>query len=428
MRVRKPITLIVYLVVYGGGGLAFCLLLLCSAVLTLIDGPGIRTIPDNPDEAWQSIIKERRRREADLISQYSRLDESSRDYVEDFSDVSSQWNQMEIDFQILIDRTVAKHGKPPPEIKEQLESQGRPMFDFGTALNAHPSRGPLQLKFGRSRMPDEMARQQAEREAPPQQERAQPQPAAPAMPQYAPMPVLDPQVEQRAREQQVRDQQAERERDQREREQQLREQERQRAQAAANPQGPPNGSSANQPPPGIPVTDLSQIKPRDIVLVRADDQWVEALVQLKRGKLIQVRAFNGNVAMVTIDRIRLKVEPAAPAENTLPPALRGAGNSVAGNKSEEEVDGSLFVAKPSEAGAENPLPPPPAGTGKKPAARAAEYRTWTDDTGTFQVEAELLSFEFDLVQLRRRSDGKVLSLRIEKLSAADQQIVRERFP
>jgi hypothetical protein len=218
-----------------------------------------------------------------------------------------------------------------------------------------------------------------------------------------------------------------------EREQRLREQ-----QQAANrpggvaPQpGANNGSQANQPPPGFPATDLSQVKPRDIVFVRAGDKWVEALVQSKRGKVFQVRAFNGDVAQVTIDLIRLQVEPMARTENTLPPALRAAGSSSPGGKKDEEDDDAAFVAKPGNQPAtaearEIPVPPSqPTATGKKP---AAEYRAWTDDTGTFQVEAELLSFEFDLVQLRRRSDGKILSLRIEKLSAADQQVVREKFP
>ena len=43
------------------------------------------------------------------------------------------------------------------------------------------------------------------------------------------------------------------------------------------------------------------------------------------------------------------------------------------------------------------------------------------------IDVTLISFEFDLVQLRRR-DGKVYSLRIEKLSAEDQKIVRAKFP
>ena len=58
---------------------------------------------------------------------------------------------------------------------------------------------------------------------------------------------------------------------------------------------------------------------------------------------------------------------------------------------------------------------------------AAGFRTWTNDTGTFQVEAELVRCERDQVELRRR-DGKFITLQLEKLSAEDQAIVREKFP
>ena len=55
----------------------------------------------------------------------------------------------------------------------------------------------------------------------------------------------------------------------------------------------------------------------------------------------------------------------------------------------------------------------------------ANYRTWTSEAGT-TVEAELVAFEFDVVQLKRR-DGKILSLQINQLSPADQTYVREKY-
>ncbi|WP_254513401.1 hypothetical protein [Anatilimnocola floriformis] len=197
----------------------------------------------------------------------------------------------------------------------------------------------------------------------------------------------------------------------------------------------PSQPAVEEPPPGFPATDISQVKPRDIVFVQAGDKkWVEALVQAKRGKLAQVKAINGDVATVTVDRIRLKMEPSAKPETGRPAALQVAEVPKNTGKKEEDEDDSLFVAKPNDdpppsatpsVTAAVPTQPQPAT--KRPNLPEAEFRIWTSDAGT-TVEAELLSFEFDLVQLRRRSDGKLLSFRIEKLSAEDQQIVRDKFP
>ena len=201
-----------------------------------------------------------------------------------------------------------------------------------------------------------------------------------------------------------------------------------------NPGNPQPAQPANEAPPGFPATDLAQVKPRDLIFVQAGEKWVEALVQSKRGKIIQVRSATGDVAAVTLERIRLKNEPTARPDSNVPKALQVAeGTKRPGKKDDEEEDDLLFVAKPS--GEQQPTQPaaatpaqPAAVTPSKPAAPVAEYRVWTDDTGTFKVEAELISFEFDLVQLRRRSDGKMMSLRIEKLSAEDQKAVRAKFP
>jgi sRNA-binding protein len=190
---------------------------------------------------------------------------------------------------------------------------------------------------------------------------------------------------------------------------------------------------ANEPPPGFPATDLAQIKLKDSVFVQVGGQWFPAFVQLKRGKLVQVRSTtSGNVEVVTLERIRLANEPTARPESSQPRALQIAqGSKTAPGNDKEQDDDALFIAKPKSdesdvAGStESPSPTPgnPATTAK-PAASVARYRTWTNETGEFKIEAELVSFEFDLVTLRRR-DGKLSSLRIEKLSAADQAFVRE---
>lgn len=53
----------------------------------------------------------------------------------------------------------------------------------------------------------------------------------------------------------------------------------------------------------------------------------------------------------------------------------------------------------------------------------AEVRTWTDSTGTYTMQAELLDETAGTVRLRR-ADGRIVSLALERLSAADQVYVR----
>jgi hypothetical protein len=55
----------------------------------------------------------------------------------------------------------------------------------------------------------------------------------------------------------------------------------------------------------------------------------------------------------------------------------------------------------------------------------AEVRTWTDSTGAYQVQAELVDEDGGTVRLRK-SDGQIVALPLERLSAADQAYIRKR--
>lgn len=58
-----------------------------------------------------------------------------------------------------------------------------------------------------------------------------------------------------------------------------------------------------------------------------------------------------------------------------------------------------------------------------PAPKASDaFRTWTDITGKFKVEAKLVSSTADAVRIVRK-DGKELTIPLNKLSDADQQFV-----
>lgn len=56
---------------------------------------------------------------------------------------------------------------------------------------------------------------------------------------------------------------------------------------------------------------------------------------------------------------------------------------------------------------------------------AAGQRTWTDSTGKFKIDAELIAVENGNVKLQR-PDGKIVTMAIVKLSPADQALVRGR--
>ncbi|MDR1142124.1 MAG: hypothetical protein LBL62_10550 [Planctomycetaceae bacterium] len=55
----------------------------------------------------------------------------------------------------------------------------------------------------------------------------------------------------------------------------------------------------------------------------------------------------------------------------------------------------------------------------------AEDRLWTDRAGKFQVEATLLDFDGKEVKLKKKEDGKIIALDLEKLSLPDQVYVKK---
>jgi hypothetical protein len=60
-------------------------------------------------------------------------------------------------------------------------------------------------------------------------------------------------------------------------------------------------------------------------------------------------------------------------------------------------------------------------------AAEAQVRTWTDATGKYSIEAELVGIKDGKVQLRR-ADGRGVAIALEKLSAADQEYVKRHTP
>ena len=73
----------------------------------------------------------------------------------------------------------------------------------------------------------------------------------------------------------------------------------------------------------------------------------------------------------------------------------------------------------------------PSTPGKQPGAGAPDplqgMRTWSDSTGRFNLEAELIGVVGGSVQLRRK-DGRIVTMEIDKLSPSDRALVRAKYP
>lgn len=81
------------------------------------------------------------------------------------------------------------------------------------------------------------------------------------------------------------------------------------------------------------------------------------------------------------------------------------------------------TVNPTGASSPAPAPSPPAPLPEAP----AEMRMWTDSTGRFKLEAKLIAVENGNVKLER-PDGKIVTMPLDKLSPADQVVVRAKFP
>lgn len=96
----------------------------------------------------------------------------------------------------------------------------------------------------------------------------------------------------------------------------------------------------------------------------------------------------------------------------------------------DELASLQRVRAVSSTGASSPAPTPSLPTPSPPPlpeAPPAEMRTWTDSTGKFKLDAKLIAVENGNVKLER-PDGKIVTMPLDKLSPADQVIVRAKFP
>jgi hypothetical protein len=395
--------------------------------------------------AWQHVLDEKRRLHGELVTEINNMAASGQVNFSDLQRLQSRADEIDRQVTKLANEALGKYGNPPLDMQPDLKSTVEITQAMANLRNARLTTNSSGIPSppGQS-MSEMLAKQRADAEQRAQQMQAEAQ---------------QREAERRARDQAFADQARARAEEFRNR----------IASSSPPPSVPFNPSPPFSPPsqpqveapPGFPCTNLNQIKPKDLVFARSLDKWYPALVLRKVGTNVTIRyTTNDLVEVVLIDRIRLQTEAAdkpddpAKPDTAPPPAVAQADFPRAPNivpevqrlppgfrpvnppkpvrtKDDEEAE-NLLVIKPRKddvpvttpASGNTPVP----GTPTQPAAApmpVASYRTWTSEAGT-TVEAELVAFEFDVVQLKRR-DGKILSLQISQLSPADQTYVREKY-
>lgn len=123
------------------------------------------------------------------------------------------------------------------------------------------------------------------------------------------------------------------------------------------------------------------------------------------------------------------------AQDQLPPAgtavefLDGSGRVQSGEFVEKTTNGLIKVKLPN--GTTLTFPPTRVrvaggvvlNRGAPAAPKMKKLRTWTDATGMFKIEAEFVALADGKVELKK-TDGKTVSLPLDKLAAADQDIAK----
>jgi hypothetical protein len=163
----------------------------------------------------------------------------------------------------------------------------------------------------------------------------------------------------------------------------------------------PNGTK-----PGFAITDPSQAKPGDRVQIFWGGAWYPGSVLGPQAGLIKVSYDNHDSSwdeLASLARVRTEQPVAASGSDNSRPAT--------------PAPPAFTPAAPSPP-VPVPVPPPAAADGK---------RTWTDSTGKYTIEGVLYGVEGSNVKIER-ADGKIVTMPIDKLSAADQAIVRAKYP
>lgn len=150
-----------------------------------------------------------------------------------------------------------------------------------------------------------------------------------------------------------------------------------------------SGAEVVAQPPGVKSGD--PIEYQDVRGQIKKGQFIEMVGTL----LVKIKQEDGTTRTLPANRVRLPmgVAPRPNPANALKPA-------------EDKPAAGGDPANPFEA------------------ATPSTLRTWTDATGKFKIEAEFVSLDGGQVQLKKKADGKFITLGLDKLSPEDQTVAK----
>jgi hypothetical protein len=166
--------------------------------------------------------------------------------------------------------------------------------------------------------------------------------------------------------------------------------------------------------PGFEVTRAEDIQSDELLHVATENGWRTGRAVETTAGQVRIRLLGGGQSAgdwFPIDQVRFLRPPdirAAMVKAGFGPPAAPFAPPLASNP-------PPAISPPAAA----PTSPPPASPSPSPAANAKALRTWSDASGKFQIEAELVKIE-DGHAVLKKSDGSLVRVALDKLSLADR--------
>ncbi|MBN1912185.1 MAG: hypothetical protein JW818_20865, partial [Pirellulales bacterium] len=174
---------------------------------------------------------------------------------------------------------------------------------------------------------------------------------------------------------------------------------------------------------GPPVTDKTKLAPGMFVANQEHSRWYPKRVTrvLADGR-VEVQDAHGH-RTETFARSDLRQAPAELNQflSGTPAPAAAPSNSAAPSRRTTPRSNSYATQMRNRTA----QPAAPAPTAPPMNNADDEYRTWTDDTGSFAVVAQFVSSDQKNVQLRRKNNGKIFTVPLDRLSKVDRQWLQQ---
>jgi len=158
---------------------------------------------------------------------------------------------------------------------------------------------------------------------------------------------------------------------------------------------------------GFEVQTADELAADDLVYVWSDQSW-------RMGKATEVAADQVRVRLMGGRPTPGEWYPVEYVRHTLPPAMRSlAAKSRPRPRAVSTTPPPTAPADPAQPTTSGSTP------AKMPAEKRGKLRTWTDASGKFQIEAELVKVEDEQAVLRK-ADGSIVRVPLSKLSVEDR--------